>query len=71
MAAVDRALPGRGDLMTAGEVAEVFGVDRATVVRWDVNGRLLARCRTPGGHRRWRRADVNAALQPKRVPDAK
>jgi excisionase family DNA binding protein len=48
-------------LFTAREVAELFGVDPKTVVRWAVNGRLPS-IRTPGGHLRFRRSDVLRVL---------
>ena len=46
-------------LMTAGEVAQVFGVDTRTVGRWSREGRL-SWIATPGGRRRYRRSDVEA-----------
>jgi len=45
--------------MRAGDVARIFGVDRKTVTRWTKVG-LLTFIRTPGGHRRYRAADVAA-----------
>jgi len=45
------------EMMTAGQVARTFGVDRKTVNRWEKKG-LLASIRTPGGHRRYRASDV-------------
>lgn len=47
--------------MSAGEVAALFGVDTSTVAGWADKG-LLASFRTPGGHRRFHRADVEALL---------
>ncbi len=48
-------------LLTAGEVAELFRVDPKTVGRWARIGRL--RCiRTLGGHRRYFKTDVDALL---------
>ena len=49
------------DWLTAREVAEMFKVQIATVRNWDRAGRLTA-VRTPGGHRRFSRADVDALL---------
>lgn len=49
-------------LLTPGEVAELFGVDPATVTRWSNAGRLRAR-RTPGGHRRFRASEVQEMLE--------
>jgi excisionase family DNA binding protein len=44
-------------LMTPGEVATLFRVHVSTVARWATEGRLRAIV-TPGGHRRYRREDV-------------
>ncbi|WP_281196840.1 BldC family transcriptional regulator [Microtetraspora niveoalba] len=49
------------DLMTPGEVAVLFRVDPKTVGRWAAAG-LIPFIRTPGGHRRYRRTDVDAFL---------
>lgn len=49
------------DLMTPGEVAAAFRVDPKTVTRWCASGKLPC-IRTPGGHRRIRRIDVDALL---------
>ena len=46
----------------AGDVAAVFAVDPKTVSRWADVGYLPC-LRTPGGHRRYRPADVEALLQ--------
>jgi len=48
------------DLLTPAEVARMFRVDARTVTRWAKSGRLMS-TRTLGGHRRFRRADVEAA----------
>ena len=50
------------DLMTPGEVAELFGVDPKTVTRWAAAGKLSA-LRTLGGHRRYRRDEVHEMLE--------
>lgn len=47
------------EIMGPREVAELFGVDPSTVVRWADEG-LLPFFRTPGGHRRFKRIDVDA-----------
>lgn len=52
---------GPAALLSPGEVAALFGVHVATVARWSNEGRLPALL-TPGGHRRYRRADVEALL---------
>jgi excisionase family DNA binding protein len=46
-------------LLTPSEVAEMFGVDTATVSRWERAGRLRA-VRTLGGHRRFRESEIRA-----------
>ncbi|HYJ33765.1 MAG TPA: BldC family transcriptional regulator [Candidatus Binatia bacterium] len=53
--------PNAEDLMTPGEVADVFRVDPKTVGRWAKEGRLDA-IRTIGGHRRFRRSQIRAIL---------
>jgi excisionase family DNA binding protein len=49
-------------LMTSGEVAAVFRVNRKTVARWAQDGKIVTCFRTPGGHRRFREADVRALV---------
>ena len=49
-------------LLTPGEVAALFRVDPKTVTRWAAAGRLSS-IRTPGGHRRFREAEVRALLE--------
>jgi len=48
-------------LLTPGEVAALFRVDPKTVTRWAAAGRIGS-IRTPGGHRRFREAEVRALL---------
>jgi excisionase family DNA binding protein len=48
-------------LLTPGEVASLFRVDPKTVTRWASAGRIGS-IRTPGGHRRFREAEVRALL---------
>ncbi|MGY6656565.1 BldC family transcriptional regulator [Amycolatopsis coloradensis] len=50
-----------GRLLTPGEVAALFRVDPKTVTRWATAGRIGS-IRTPGGHRRFREAEVNELL---------
>ena len=52
----------RGRLLTPGEVATLFRVDPKTVTRWAAAGRIGS-IRTPGGHRRFREAEVRALLE--------
>ena len=47
-------------LLTPREVAEIMGVSAVTVGRWARTGHLEAAVCTPGGQRRYRRADVLA-----------
>ena len=48
-------------LLTPAEVASMFRVDPKTVTRWAKAGKLTA-IRTLGGHRRYRRSEVQALL---------
>jgi len=48
-------------LLTPAEVAHAFRVDSKTVVRWAKAGKLTS-FRTLGGHRRYRRDEVEALL---------
>jgi excisionase family DNA binding protein len=48
-------------LLTPAEVAKLFRVDPKTVTRWAKAGKLTA-IRTLGGHRRYRRSEVQALL---------
>lgn len=47
---------------TGAEVAELFNVHPATVIRWADEGKIEA-FRTPGGKRRYPRAAVDAMLR--------
>lgn len=51
------------DLLTGAEVAALFRVDTKTVARWDKEGKLASALRTPGGHRRYKRAVIEALLK--------
>jgi len=57
--------PGRAWLRVC-DVAELLGVSRNTVRRWTDAGRLGAH-RSPGGHRRYRRTEVEAMLDSLRI----
>ena len=48
------------DLVPIGEVARLFGVTVATVRRWEREGKISAQ-RTPGGQRRFNRAEIERA----------
>ena len=49
------------DLLPVGESAALVGISRDTLKRWEAAGRI-ASLRTPTGHRRYRRADIEALL---------
>lgn len=49
--------------LTSGDVAKLFNVHPSTVIEWADKGQLPC-FRTPGGQRRFRRADVEAFLAP-------
>lgn len=49
-------------LLTPGEVAALFRVDPKTVTRWAASGRITS-IRTPGGHRRFRKSEVDRLLR--------
>ncbi len=51
-------LPDAEILLTPREVAELFGVDPKTVTRWSKAGKLTS-IRTLGGHRRFRKSEVD------------
>lgn len=53
--------------MTTAEVAATLGVGATTIKRWVTDG-LLPEVRTPGGHRRFRRDDVETFLARCRAP---
>jgi excisionase family DNA binding protein len=57
----DPSLNRYDELLRPREVAEVFGVRTTSIARWAREGRITA-VFTPGGHRRYRRADVQALL---------
>lgn len=60
-------LPSPGDLLSSSQAAEVLQVSVKTVYAWADSG-ALASVRTPGGHRRFRRSDVDALLAPTPSP---
>jgi excisionase family DNA binding protein len=61
---------GDGEELTPQEVADLLGVSPATVRRWEEREILRPSRRLPGsGHRRYRRADVDA-LQEQIATDA-
>ena len=52
--------------VSLGEAAEIIGVHPATIRNWAERGELPCR-RTPGGHRRFRRADLEQWLETHRA----
>ena len=63
-----RELPGRRapatepDWLTLGQAAKYLGVAQSTIRKWSDQGRVPA-FYTPGGHRRYRRADLDKFLE--------
>ena len=53
--------PDSEPLLAIGEAAKLLAVSVSTMQRWDREGSLVA-LRTPGGMRRYRRADLLAAV---------
>jgi excisionase family DNA binding protein len=51
----------RDQLLTPAEVAKLFRVDPKTVSRWAKRGKLSS-IRTLGGHRRYRKEEIDRAL---------
>jgi len=49
-------------LLTPAEVAQLFRVDPKTVTRWAKAGKITA-IRTLGGHRRYRRSEIQALMK--------
>ena len=59
------------ELLTPGEVAREFHVDPKTVSRWGKSGRYkFLSIRTPGGHRRFFRLQIDAIRQGRKLTDA-
>ncbi|GAA4484469.1 hypothetical protein GCM10023191_007670 [Actinoallomurus oryzae] len=55
------------ELLKPREVAELFGVRTTTIARWAREGKLSP-LRTPGGHRRYSRADIRRILAEEATP---
>jgi len=56
-----RAPAGEPDWLTLGQAAKFLGVAQSTIRKWSDQGRVPA-FYTPGGHRRYRRHDLEAFL---------
>jgi len=52
---------GQQDWLTLGEAAKYLGVAQSTIRKWSDSGRLQ-KFTTPGGHRRFRRSDLDTFL---------
>lgn len=52
----------KSELLTPKQVADLFQVDPKTVTRWAQSGKLTC-IRTLGGHRRFRRDQIEAYLK--------
>lgn len=50
------------DFLKPSDVAKIFKVDPKTVTRWGQQGKLPC-VRTPGGHHRYRRSDIEKFLK--------
>jgi excisionase family DNA binding protein len=63
MASGDQRRPagGENDWLTLGQAAKFLGVAQSTIRKWSDLGRVPA-FYTPGGHRRYKRADLEAFL---------
>lgn len=48
----------RVQLLRAGQVAALYGVDESTVHRWERSGRLRGARRDPGGSKYWLEAEI-------------
>lgn len=57
------------ELLSLRDAAQVMGVHPATLRVWADRGRVASQ-RTAGGHRRFRRADLQASLERQQVKDA-
>src|SRR6266852_3836691 len=57
-----RAPTGEPDWLTLGQAARFLGVAQSTIRKWSDQGRVPA-FYTPGGHRRYRRADLERFLE--------
>jgi excisionase family DNA binding protein len=57
-----RAPANEPDWLTLGQAAKYLGVAQSTIRKWSDQGRVPA-FYTPGGHRRYRRADLDVSLE--------
>jgi len=52
-------------LLTAKQIQEEFGFSRSSLLRWQEQGRLKPTSVTPGGQRRYSRADIQTLTKPR------
>jgi excisionase family DNA binding protein len=64
---IDELVPGNTDLLSSGDAEAVLGVDRRTLTRWVESGHIEA-VRTPGGHYRFPRTEVERLRRPQARP---
>jgi excisionase family DNA binding protein len=57
-----RPAGGESDWLTLGQAAKYLGVAQSTIRKWSDHGRVPA-FYTPGGHRRYKRTDLDAFLE--------
>jgi excisionase family DNA binding protein len=57
------------DLLSTGQAAAILGVSRDTMARYETAGHIACR-RTPTGHRRFRRVDVERLRETANGSDA-
>ncbi len=57
----DKHPANNADHLSVGAAAALIGISADTLRRWEKHGRI-ASFRTPTGHRRFRRADIEALL---------
>src|SRR5205814_3346398 len=57
-----RAPAGEPDWLTLGQAAKYLGVAQSTIRKWSAQGRVPA-IYTPGGHRRYRKGDLDQFLE--------
>ena len=62
MASTQRHIHDASDLLAPTEAAELIGVSTRSLLRWEDAGRIVP-LKTPGGHRRYRVADLLALVQ--------
>jgi excisionase family DNA binding protein len=65
-----RVATGNPEWLTLGQAAQYLGVAQSTIRKWSDSGRLTA-FYTPGGHRRFRRSDLDSFLGTARRPSGR